>query len=106
PRAPQLPGAWPGRLPGEQVGEGGEGGSVAALPDGEGKQIIERKCVSCHDTQRIVRVQANQDRWQTIIQNMRMYAQGSTLAKPLTDEETKVVMSYVGANFSGAGGTG
>ena len=26
-RAPQLPGAWPGRLPGEQVGEGGEGGA-------------------------------------------------------------------------------
>ncbi len=43
-RAPQLPGAWPGRLPGEQVGEGGEGGrAAAALPEGEGKPIaVER----------------------------------------------------------------
>ena len=47
--APQLPGAWPGRLPGEQVGEGEGGASPPALPDGEGKQILEAKCVSCHD---------------------------------------------------------
>jgi virginiamycin B lyase len=105
-RASQLPGAWPGRLPGEQVGEGEGGGAPPGLPDGEGKQIVEAKCVSCHDAQRIVRVQANRDRWQTIVQNMRAYAQGSTLAKPLTDEETKVVMDYVLANFSGSGGTG
>src|SRR5438132_6079806 len=44
-RAPQLPGAWPGRLPGEQVGEGGEGGApLLTLPEGEGKQIAEAKC--------------------------------------------------------------
>jgi virginiamycin B lyase len=104
-RAPQLAGAWPGRLPGEQVGEGGEG-ATPALPEGEGGQIIEAKCVSCHDAQRIARVQANPDRWQTIMQNMRAYAQGSTLAKPLTDEETKVVLDYALANFSGSGGSG
>ena len=74
-RAPQLPGAWPGRLPGEQVGEGGEGGAGPALPEGEGKQIVEAKCVSCHDAQRIVRLRANGERWQTIFQNMRAYAQ-------------------------------
>ena len=106
-RAPQLPGAWPGRLPGEQVGEGGEGGAPRVnLPDGEGKPIIEAKCVSCHDAQRITRVQANRDRWQTIVQNMRVYAQGSTTAKPLSDEETKSVLDYVMANFSGNGGAG
>ena len=106
-RAPQLPGAWPGRLPGQQVGEGGEGGRAsAALPQGEGKQIIEAKCVTCHDAQRIARLQANSERWQAIVQNMRVYAQGSTVAKALTDEETKVVLGYVMANFSGSGGRG
>ena len=106
-RAPQLAGAWPGRLPGEQVGEGGGGGAPqAALPEGEGKSIIGAKCISCHDAQRITRVQANRERWQTIVQNMRVYAQGSTTAKPLTDDETKTVLDYVMANFSGAGGTG
>jgi virginiamycin B lyase len=105
-RAPQLPGAWPGRLPGEQVGEGGEGAPQAALPEGEGKTIVEAKCVSCHDAQRITRVQANRERWQTIVQNMRVYAQGSTTAKPLTDDEARAVLDYVMANFSGAGGSG
>jgi len=106
-RAPQLPGAWPGRLRGEQVGEGGEGGGArAALPDGEGKPIIEAKCVTCHDAQRISRVQANRDRWETIVRNMQVYAQGSTAAKPLSNEETKVVMDYVMANFSGTSGSG
>jgi virginiamycin B lyase len=105
-RAPQLAGAWPGRLPGEQGGEGGEGRAGPALPDGEGKQIVETKCVSCHDAQRIVRVRANRDRWQTIFQNMRAYARGSTVAKPLTEEEAKILLEYAMANFSGSGGSG
>jgi virginiamycin B lyase len=105
-RAPQLAPAWPGRLPGEQVGEGGEDRPPPVLPDGAAKPIVEAKCVSCHDTQRIVRVRASRDRWQTILTNMRMYAQGSTAFKPLTDEEATVVFDYVLANFSegGAGG--
>jgi hypothetical protein len=37
---------------------------------------------------------------------MRVYAQGSTAAKPLSDDETKVVLDYVMANFSGSGGSG
>ncbi|HWH80249.1 MAG TPA: carboxypeptidase regulatory-like domain-containing protein, partial [Candidatus Binatus sp.] len=103
-RAPQLPGAWPGRLPGEVVGEGGE--QAPALPDGAGKPVVEAKCVTCHDAQRIARVQANQERWQTILRNMATYAQGSTAAKPLTEEESKTVLAYVMANFSGSGGAG
>jgi cytochrome c5 len=94
-RAPQLAGAWPGRLPGQQGSEADEARAAPQLPEGEGKQIVETKCVSCHDAQRIVRVRAERARWETIIQNMRAYTQGSTLAKNLTDEETKVVLEYV-----------
>ena len=53
------------------------GGASGSLPEGEGKSIVEAKCTSCHDAQRIARV-ANRERWQTIVQNMRAYAQGST----------------------------
>jgi virginiamycin B lyase len=99
-RAPALAPAWPGRLPGEQVGEGGEGPPPPPLPEGAAKPILEAKCVTCHDTQRITRVRASRERWQTILNNMRMYAQGSTAAKPLTEDEAKIVFEYALANFS------
>lgn len=100
-RAPQLAGAWPGRLPGERGGEaeGATGRAAPALPEGEGKKVVETKCVSCHDAQRTVRFRANRARWEETIWNMRLYAQGSTLAKDLTDQEAKVVLDYVAANF-------
>src|SRR5713226_987899 len=102
-RAPQLAGAWPGRLPGEQGGEADEArGAPPSLPEGEGKQIVQTKCVACHDAQRTVRARASRERWEEIILNMRAYAQGSTLAKDLTDQEAKVLLDYVAANFSGS----
>ncbi len=100
-RAPQLLGAWPGRAPGERGGEA-EAATRGAptLPEGVGKQIVETKCgVGCHDAQRVVRARADRGRWEEIIQNMRLYARGSTLAKDLTDQEAKVLLDYVATNF-------
>ncbi len=100
-RTPQLPGAWPGRRPGERGGEA-EAATRGAptLAEGVGKQIVETKCaVACHDAQRIVRARADRGRWEEIIQNMRLYARGSTLAKDLTDQEAKVLLDYVATNF-------
>ncbi len=104
-RADQLLGAWPGRLPGQRGGEAEAAtrGQAPRLPEGEGKQIVEAKCaVGCHDAQRVVRLRANRDRWEEVIRNMRLYAQGSTLAKDLTDQEARVVLDYVATNFSGS----
>lgn len=102
-RAPQLAGAWPGRLPGQQGGEaeGATGRTAPALPEGEGKKIVEAKCsTGCHDAQRTVRARYNRERWEEVILNMRLYAQGSTLAKDLSDQEAKVVVDYLATNFS------
>jgi hypothetical protein len=65
-RAPALPPAWPGRSPGERGEEAAAavGGGVPRLAEGEGKAIIEAKCMTCHDAQRIVRSRANEARWQ------------------------------------------
>jgi virginiamycin B lyase len=101
-RAAQLAGAWPGRLPGEQAGEAEGGGPPPTLPEGEGKEIVQSKCVACHDAQRVVRVRADRPRWEIIVQNMRAYAQGSILAKDLTDQEGKTLLDYVAKNFSGS----
>lgn len=103
-RAPQLAGAWPGRLPGQQAGEGDEAAAAAAavtLPEGEGKHVLETGCVACHDLLRTVRTRADRSRWEQIIGNMRAYAQGSTLAKDLTDQQANVLLDYVTTNFSG-----
>lgn len=104
-RAAQLAPAWPGRLPGERGGEAeaAAGGSSPRLPDGDGKQIAETKCaVGCHDAQRVLRARLSRQRWQEVISNMRLYAQGSTLAKDLTDQEEKILLDYVAQNFSGS----
>ncbi len=99
-RAPALPPAWPGRAPGERGAEAEAAtGAGPRLADGEGKAIVEAKCMACHDAQRIVRSRGNQARWQQVVHSMQLYAQGSTLAKPLTNDEEKVLVAYLSANY-------
>ena len=101
PRAPALPPAWPGREPGERGAEAEAGsGGGPVLADGQGKAVVEAKCQSCHDTQRIVRSRGDQARWQQVLRSMNLYAQGSTLAQPLTDDEEKVVLAYLSTNYA------
>jgi streptogramin lyase len=100
-RAPQLPPAWPGRRPGQRGGEaeGGEG-ATPTLPDGTGRQIVEAKCVTCHDATRMVRARYDRARWEEVVHNMQLYAQGSNFAKPLTKQEEEVVIDYMATNFT------
>jgi virginiamycin B lyase len=100
-RAPALPNAWPGRPPGEQGGEAEGARAAVNLPDGAGKEIVSQKCTVCHDAQRIVDARADKDRWQATVETMRGYMQGSTQAKPLTDQDATTVVDYLAANFSG-----
>jgi streptogramin lyase len=99
-RAPALPPAWPGRQPGQR----GAAPETASLAPGEGKAIVEAKCLSCHDAQRIVRSRGNQTRWRQVLHSMKLYAQGSTFAQALTDNEDKVVLAYLAANYAPASG--
>jgi streptogramin lyase len=105
-RAPALPPAWPGRPPGVrgEEADAAAAGAAPQLPDGAGKTIIEAKCTFCHDTQRIVRSRGALARWQQVVGTMKAYAQGSTLATPITDEEEKVLLAYVSTNFGPAPG--
>ena len=101
-RAPQLPGAWPGRLPGEQGGEAKEEGRLRLYLKARASRSSSRNVSPAMTPNGSVRLRANRDRWETIILNMRAYAQGSTLAKDLTDQEAKVLLDYVTTNFSGS----
>ena len=71
-RAAPLPPAWPGRAPGERGAEAAAaiGGGGPRLAEGEGKAIIEAKCMTCHDAQRIIRSRGNEARWQQTLRTM------------------------------------
>jgi streptogramin lyase len=104
-RAAPLPPAWPGRTPGVRGAEAeAAGGGGARLAEGDGKAIIEAKCMTCHDAQRIVRSRGNEARWQQVVRTMTAYAQGSTIAKPLTGDEEKALLTYLVANYAPAPG--
>lgn len=104
---PALPNAWPGRLPGDVGGEGGAGAADAAkqLPEGEGKKIALTKCSACHPATRLIGFQADRQRWKQTIDDMRMYADGSTLGVKITDQDAAVMLDYVAKNLAvGEGG--
>jgi streptogramin lyase/cytochrome c5 len=105
-RAAPLPPAWPGRSPGERGAEAAAatGGAGPRLAEGDGKAIIEAKCMTCHDAQRIVRSRGNEARWQQVLRTMTAYAQGSTIAKPLTSDEEKALLAYLSTNYAPAPG--
>jgi streptogramin lyase len=104
-RAPDLPHAWPGMLPGQIAGEGGGNGTVQVnLPDGAGKAIVQSKCTVCHGVGIIASARFDRQRWEDVIEEMRSYAQGSTIPmKDLTEQESKTLLDYVAANFSSEG---
>ena len=104
-RAPALAGAWPGRQPGQQGGEAAGGPSTPPnLPDGAGKQIALTKCGACHGIQQVASARQDRARWERTIADMRLYIQGSNLAKDLTDAEAKVLLDYLATNMSGSRG--
>ena len=76
---------------------GGEQQSAPSAP-------VEVVAGGCHDSQRIVRSRGAPARWQQVIDTMKAYAQGSTVATPITDDEQKVLLAYVSANFGPAPG--
>jgi len=98
-RAPALAPAWPGRPPGidgdEVVGEG----APPALPEGEGKRIVENRCTSCHNTVRIVGNRVDRQHWQATVSQMRENMQALPADKQMTDQEAKVALDYLAANF-------
>src|SRR6266852_442739 len=101
-RAPDLPHAWPGMLPGQIAGEGGGNSTVRVnLPDGAGKPIVQTKCTVCHGVGIIASARFDHKGWEDVLEEMQGYAQGSTIPmKDLTEQDSKTLLEYVTANFS------
>jgi mono/diheme cytochrome c family protein len=94
-RAPDLPAAWPRRVPEELA-------SLDSLPAGHGKDIITQSCTSCHDTARIAANRADRDGWQGVIDGMRVNMKTANLPA-LSDEDAAALLDYLAENLPAMG---
>ena len=65
------------------------------LPDGNGKQLVQQNCVSCHDLRRVVNSSYSPGEWRNVVDMMK--AAGA----PLSDDQVPVVANYLNASFPG-----
>ena len=71
-----------------------------ALPDGAGKPIVEGACGGlCHGLDRAVGVKRSRHEWEGTVARMVF------LGAPLTADQAKAAVDYLGANFGAASGT-
>jgi competence ComEA-like helix-hairpin-helix protein len=63
------------------------------LPDGPGKPVIQRACVSCHSTAVITSKRASTDGWTQIVNEM--VSRGADLS----DDEIDLLVKYLSTNF-------
>lgn len=90
-RGPNLPAAWPRRLPEEQA-------DSVRLPDGAGKKIIEANCVSCHTAGHIAINRYTREAWKTTIEEMRGNMKDASLSD-ITDKDAAVLLDYLSKSF-------
>lgn len=64
------------------------------LPEGEGKQIVERVCSQCHSLDDATNVMRTPAQWKYLISMM------ISLGAPLQDYEVEIVTHYLVNNFS------
>ena len=63
------------------------------LPEGEGKEIVQRVCTACHSAERIVREHLNLEEWEDLIAAME--DEGAEIE----DDEYEVLVKYLVKNF-------
>jgi streptogramin lyase len=95
-RGPDLPAAWPQRIPEEQVRLVSV--DPKDLPEGYGKTLVAEKCASCHDLRRVVVKRSNSDHWAHTIRRMRTRMTTANIPD-LTDVEYDTIVNYLVANF-------
>ena len=66
---------------------------LAPLPPGSGKELVEARCVTCHDLLRVVASRRQKTEWDGIVANM--VSRGAQA----TTEERGTIVSYLAAQF-------
>ena len=78
------------------VPPGGRGQTPPVLPDGAGRDIVERSCSQCHSLETVLRSHLNRRQWEARIDEM--IAKGAKLS----DEDIDVVAEYLAAYYGPA----
>ena len=68
------------------------------LPDGEGKDLVENVCASCHDLDTAVDTKRTETEWKKVVDTMK------SRGAEATDEEFATIVKYLTKNFGKAGG--
>jgi cytochrome c5 len=66
------------------------------LPEGEGKKLLEARCVSCHSLKPVVSLKQSQDAWKKLVVKMVGYG------AQLDDKEVDVATGYLTKYFGSA----
>lgn len=67
------------------------------LPDGAGKQLVQTKCLACHDARVIISKKGTQDDWNQTVNKM------ITHGANVTDDEADTIVDYLSAHFPATG---
>jgi hypothetical protein len=63
------------------------------LPEGEGKEVVQRVCTACHSAERILREHLEVEEWEDLIAAME--DEGAEIE----DDEYEVILNYLVKNF-------
>lgn len=69
------------------------GGKPIALPAGAGKELVETRCVVCHDLERVTSAKRHKRDWETIVTSM--YERWGVSAP----DEVRTISAYLVAQF-------
>jgi cytochrome c5 len=67
--------------------------AVVSLPGGNGKDLVEARCVTCHDLTRIVTARRQKADWEAIVANM------ANRGAIVTPDERATIVSYLATQF-------
>ena len=65
-----------------------------SLPEGEGKQLVEQRCSTCHELSRVGDARLARQDWDRVVAKM------VSIGAPLTDDEAKTALTYLQKNFA------
>jgi competence protein ComEA len=69
--------------------------AAGQLPDGPGKQEVQKLCTQCHEIERVFSLRQDHDGWQATVNKM------ASLGMRASDDDMKLIVDYLAKSFPG-----